>query len=116
MLTTVMIARCANRMVAIAMAEVADTDTILKSITVNARMPANERRNIRMACQIRSRMQSSPVAHEIKLPEHTIQWRSVSAGDVDGYILMNVWLCQLRLQVVSSLNKLRTETRHWHTG
>ena len=47
----------------------------VQSITANAKMPANESRNVRTR-QIRSRTQNSPVAHEIKLPKHTVWGRS----------------------------------------
>lgn len=27
--------------------------------------------------------------HEIKLPKHTVQWRGISAGDIDVYVPLN---------------------------
>jgi len=62
--------------------------TDVQSVTENARMPANESRNIRTH-RIRLRAQNSPVVHEIKLPENTVQCRSVSEGDIDVYLPMN---------------------------
>ena len=57
-------------------------------------------------------MQNSPVAYKIKLPEHTVRWRSVSTGDVDVYVPMNVPIkTTSRSFVFEQLS--RTEMRCW---
>jgi len=83
-------------------------ETDVQSVTTNARTLANESRNIRTR-RIGSRMQNSPVAHDIKLPEHTVWWRSVSAGEVDVYAPMNAPIETASRS--SSLNESKAVTR-----